>query len=209
MRLRYHHHAHTVHGQVKQRIVSTRQPKAPRTRGYDPSSSPVTVTNVFPYSESYPTTEFMTRHNLEEHISWLLSNVAVCKPASIEYPSARDSATISFSQSLDKERLQLNTPTTSTDISIHPSTRSRPSINAVGTSNLGSAAQGVQDTGGREEQSESMAKLTSASKPKKSSLVLKQQQLPTPTSDKSGHGGGLQRAYTAKLLQDGKLGLLF
>ncbi|KAI0890482.1 uncharacterized protein GGS22DRAFT_151013 [Annulohypoxylon maeteangense] len=152
----------------------------------------------------------MTRNNLGDHLPWLLANVALNALNAPVLPPA-------FNQSSSE-------PTSSLDRStnIRPETRTRPVTEsplypvlpapqpAQPESTNGStkpAAKPLQvprgeTVAGREKETESMGRLTSKSGSKRPTLVLRQEQLLTPTSTRGG-AGSLAKEYTALLKNSG------
>ncbi|KAF3346311.1 ATP-dependent helicase SGS1 [Verticillium dahliae] len=133
----------------------------------------------------------MTRNNLGDHLAWLLSNVAITKPTCPSYPQS-----LSLSQSQLKPA-SFETKSTLSNIAVKRAHSAPNEIAAAAHAN-DTPKHTVRDPGGAPNAHEDMAKLMSASKPHKPSLLSKNQQLPTPDPSTSA-GGALQRAYKAQL----------
>ncbi|OHF01377.1 RecQ family ATP-dependent DNA helicase [Colletotrichum orchidophilum] len=146
----------------------------------------------------------MTRNNLGDHLSWLLSNVALSTPTDLAFPPARDPSGIESSQSQSRfgsSSSQQELPSRPIPQPIPGRTHAGPALHALDVVELPRDSR-VATTGN----SASMARLTSSTRPRKPSLAVKQQpqqQLLTPSSTTSG--GRFQQAYTAKLQQEDAL----
>lgn len=131
----------------------------------------------------------MTRNNLADHLTWLLSNVALTKPPVQAFPGASDPTSLEASQSQN-----LQAPARS---QAQLSSRSAPAIGATAPNRPSRAAN---DSAGRGNdllathdevivEEHSMGRLTSTTKPKKPLLVSQQpQQLLTPSATSDGRG---------------------
>ncbi|KAI2473691.1 hypothetical protein F4781DRAFT_379898 [Annulohypoxylon bovei var. microspora] len=152
----------------------------------------------------------MTRNNLRDHLPWLLANVALNAPNAPVLPPASNQS--------------ISDPTSSFDrfTNPRPETRPRPVPESPlypvlpvprpvqPESTNGStkpAAKPLQVPRGetvaeRENENESMGRLASKSGSKRPTLVLRQEQLLTPTSTRGG-AGSLAKEYTALLKNSG------
>jgi bloom syndrome protein len=123
----------------------------------------------------------MTRNNLADHLSWLLRNVALTKPATTTFPCTGDRSSGESSNS------QLSTssggsqprppPRQAVDAQTQPRQhRGSDSAlsNSAGNVLHGNPAAGLEDG--------NMGRLTSTSKSKRPSLVSRQASLPSPAS---------------------------
>ncbi|KAG7131208.1 ATP-dependent helicase SGS1 like protein [Verticillium longisporum] len=135
--------------------------------------------------------DFMTRNNLGDHLAWLLGNIAITKPTCPSYPQ-----NLSLSQSQLKPA-SFETKSSLSNIAVKRAHSAPNEIAAAAHAN-DTPKHTVRDPGGAPNAHEDMAKLMSASKPHKPSLLSKNQQLPTPDPS-SNVGGALQRAYKAQL----------
>ncbi|OBR15452.1 RecQ family ATP-dependent DNA helicase [Colletotrichum higginsianum IMI 349063] len=145
----------------------------------------------------------MTRNNLGDQVSWLLSNVAISKPTDLFFPPARDPLGPASSQSQSR----FSSSNSQQGLPSHSISQPIPDFSPVGTAlHAFNAVEQPQDTRvATAGSSASMARLTSSARHRKPSLAMKQQQLLTPSSTTSG--GRFQQAYTAKLQQeDAQLG---
>ena len=130
----------------------------------------------------------MTRNNLADHLTWLLSNVALTKPRVLAFPGASDPTSLEASQSQNLRnpaRPQTNSfPTSALEIGV--TTPTRPSRAADNTARRGNELPVTQQViVGKH----SMGRLTSTTKPKKLLLVSQQpQQLLTPSATSDGRG---------------------
>lgn len=146
----------------------------------------------------------MTRNNLGDHLSWLLST-AVSKPPRFDLPSAQDTSNGSLSQSaggFDDARLDQVNDTTS-QIRLFQEV----SVPVVNTANAVAPATATVNTStGGVPADHAMGRLASASKSKRPSLAIKQQheqQLLTPSSLRS-RGGEVQRVQAVRPQQIGR-----
>ncbi|POR36598.1 ATP-dependent DNA helicase hus2/rqh1 [Tolypocladium paradoxum] len=130
----------------------------------------------------------MTRNNLADHLTWLLSNVALTKPPVQAFPGASDPTSLEASQS-QNPRVPARPQT-------QPSSRSGPGI---GVTALNRPSRAANDSAGRGNdllvthevtvEEHSMGRLTSTTKSKKPLLVSQQpQQLLTPSATSDGRG---------------------
>jgi hypothetical protein len=127
----------------------------------------------------------MTRNNLGPQISWLLQNLELSKPTSINFPAPRDPLALSFSLSqIDSRSFGSQADAASSGSVVSQSfsisrTRHLSEANA-----LSSFRDDFEDEEEAFAEVESMARLTSAGKSQRPSLLIKQrqsqQQLPTP-----------------------------
>ncbi|KAL5868299.1 ATP-dependent DNA helicase sgs1 [Pyricularia oryzae] len=156
----------------------------------------------------------MTRNNLRQQLSWLLQDACHTRPLGPELPSASSSfdsqSTLSQGHhplSRAPEFQQPVLPTPSTAQPSLPTTAQglpTPAIDAATQSirpQIGIPRNGVDEA---DEDFESMARLTSALKSKKPSLLIKEQEqqpLPTPTSTTSVLPP-LQRAFSRLVDKD-------
>ncbi|TLD20516.1 hypothetical protein PspLS_08352 [Pyricularia sp. CBS 133598] len=156
----------------------------------------------------------MTRNNLRQQLSWLLQDASHTRPLGPELPSASSSfdSQSTLSQGHHPlprahEQQQPVLPTPSTAQPSWPTTAPRlptPATDAAARPirpQLGIPRNGVDES---DDNFESMARLTSASKSKKPSLLIKekeQQSLPTPTSTTSVLPS-LQRAFSRLVDKD-------
>ncbi|KAI1214010.1 uncharacterized protein F4807DRAFT_410133 [Annulohypoxylon truncatum] len=153
----------------------------------------------------------MTRNNLGDHLPWLLANVALNAPNAPVLPPASNQSPSDPTSSLDRST------------NLRPQTRRRPvpesslypilpvpqpvQPDSTNGSNK-SAAKPLQvprgeTVAGRERETESMGRLTSKSGSKRPTLVLRQEQLLTPTSTHGGGAGSLAKEYAALLKNSG------
>lgn len=151
----------------------------------------------------------MTRNNLSTHLPWLLSNRALSIPVGPSLPPARDT--------LDSP--QITGPIASQDGRDHTNSRSRPlprpfTDRPQTTSTLTSTSTSTHVAPRREERAQdesnvatgdgAMGRLTSSTKSKKPSLVVKQQQAQQLLTPASTTGiSRLQQAYQASFPPDG------
>lgn len=143
----------------------------------------------------------MTRNNLGDQLSWLLRNIIISKPTELAFPPARDPAGADSSQS---QLSRFGSSGSQQELPTRPVPRAD-----LGRPNAGQPPHPLEEVDQEPRDTSlvtgpdagSMAKLTSASKPRKPSLAVKHQQLLTPSSTTSG--GRFQQAYTAKLQQEG------
>ncbi|KAI0385773.1 hypothetical protein F5Y04DRAFT_156519 [Hypomontagnella monticulosa] len=146
----------------------------------------------------------MTRNNLRDQLTWLLANVVLTAPNAPDLPQARD---------------QPNSDPTSSyrPTSSRPETRTRPipepplypilpdtSLHPEPTNGPSERTRPVRVPGG-DTVGERMRQPTSKSASKRPTLLLRQEQLLTPTST-SGGAGSLAREYTALLKSSGAVG---
>jgi bloom syndrome protein len=143
----------------------------------------------------------MTRNNLEKHLSWLLANIAVSNPVAISFPAAHDISYLALSQS----QPELAAKGHQECLPIASAIRGSAAIGPVSTSSGDDFPQS-EDLFQDEEElirvAEAMPKLTSATKPTKPALIVRQQQLLTPSSTTS-KAGRFQEAYKARLQLQG------
>ncbi|TLS26794.1 hypothetical protein PpBr36_05190 [Pyricularia pennisetigena] len=157
----------------------------------------------------------MTRNNLRQQLSWLLQDACRTRPLGPELPSASSSFDSQYTLSQDNHPLpraleqqqQPVLPTPSTAQPSLPTTAPRlptPATDAAARSirpRLGIPSNGVDEA---DDNIDSMARLTSASKSKKPSLLIKEQEqqpLPTPASTTSVLPP-LQRAFSRLVDKD-------
>lgn len=146
----------------------------------------------------------MTRNNLGDHLSWLLSNVALSKPTDLAFPPAHDPSSVDSSQFQSR----FGSSSSQQELPTRPNPQSIPGRTHAGSAThvLDAVEQPRDSRVAITGNSASMARLTSSTRPRKPSLAVKQQQPPqqllTPSSTTSG--GRFQQAYTAKLRQDGE-----
>ncbi|KAI1461917.1 hypothetical protein F4805DRAFT_411397 [Annulohypoxylon moriforme] len=153
----------------------------------------------------------MTRNNLGDHLPWLLANVALNAPNAPILPPASNQSPSDPTSSLDRST---NT---------HSKTRAKPvpesplypvlpvpqPVQPESTNgSTKSAAKPLQvprgeTVAGREKETETMGRLTSKSGSKRPTLVLRQEQLLTPTSTRGGSAGSLAKEYAALLKNSG------
>ncbi|KAK0372680.1 RecQ family ATP-dependent DNA helicase [Colletotrichum limetticola] len=144
----------------------------------------------------------MTRNNLGDHLSWLLSNVALSKPTDLAFPPAHDPSGADSSQSQSR----FGSSSSQQELPTRPNPQSIPGRTHAGSALhvLDAVEQPRDSRVATTGNSASMARLTSSTRPRKPSLAVKQQQPPqqllTPSSTTSG--GRFQQAYTAKLRQE-------
>ncbi|KAI2619339.1 hypothetical protein GGS26DRAFT_572677 [Hypomontagnella submonticulosa] len=147
----------------------------------------------------------MTRNNLRDQLTWLLANVVLTAPNAPNLPKARDQLTSDPTSS--SHRPTSSRPETRTeqfrkpplypilpDTSLHSEPTNGPAESAKSV-----RAPGGDTIGGR------MGRPTSKSASKRPTLLLRQEQLLTPTST-SGGAGSLAREYTALLKNSGTAG---
>jgi bloom syndrome protein len=143
----------------------------------------------------------MTRNNLDDHISWLLNNIALSKPVTIGFPTPT-TGTSSFSVDVVSQSQSASQQTTSSQVDSGQCAAAAAAV----AGGLGSRhVRGVEARGGAVQETsevirvdETMGRLTSTSKPKKPSLVSKAaRQLPTPAS---GEAASNQAQSFGKLL---------
>jgi bloom syndrome protein len=138
----------------------------------------------------------MTRDNLRDHLSWLLANLTATTPNAPILPSPRDLPT-DFSQpdsTAASSDLETRVKTThQTAIATATSRLSRADLAHASDGSRGISVDTVErlpdvKTVGRTERAESvetaesMGKLTSGSKSKRPTLMLRQEQLKSPSS---------------------------
>jgi bloom syndrome protein len=145
----------------------------------------------------------MTRNNLEDHLAWLSQNVALSKPTAIQFPPARDPASLGFSQS----SVETGSPGSQAEPISRPQ-RAQPGVDRVTTA-PGTTNASIPSTHTCQVTTEEpiarvieMGRLTSSSKPHRPSLVVAQPPLPTPTSTNGPRR--LEQAYTSLLEQEAK-----
>ncbi|EFY90903.1 QDE3 protein [Metarhizium acridum CQMa 102] len=124
----------------------------------------------------------MTRNNLADQLSWLLSNVALSKPPLRTFPSAGDSSSSNTSQPSSIETgaaYQLRSSS-----SIGSQTNSRPRSHALDNAiNLNGWGEDFVDTPQVTVLDDSMVRLASTTKSKRPALISQpQKQLPTPSA---------------------------
>lgn len=130
----------------------------------------------------------MTRNNLAEHLTWLLSNVALTKPATRSYPSASDPVTQQLPQSgkaSPQTRTRFQPSSTPAPVSgtrtLHPVSTGADELDVGGDDLVVTREVVVEDC--------SMGRLTSTTKSKKPLLVSQlPQQLLTPSTTNDGRG---------------------
>ncbi|KAI2618444.1 hypothetical protein GGR54DRAFT_155938 [Hypoxylon sp. NC1633] len=150
----------------------------------------------------------MTRNNLHDHLTWLLANVAVNAPNALHLPSARHQPTSDLTSASNRPtipRVQAR-PENPSEPFLYPNlpvTRPSRSVHAH-TEQIDGPIEPVarppnvpeRDTvGGR------MGMLSSRSGSKRPNLVLRQEQLLTPTS--TSGAGSLAKEYTTLLKNSG------
>ncbi|KAI0894853.1 hypothetical protein F4806DRAFT_99384 [Annulohypoxylon nitens] len=153
----------------------------------------------------------MTRNNLGDHLPWLLANVALNAPNAPVLPPASNQSASDPTPSLDRSTNR------------NKETRTRPVIDSplypvlpvpqpaepeLANGSTQSAAKPLQvprgeTVVGRGKEAESMGRLTSKSGSKRPTLLLRQEQLLTPTSTREGDAGSLTKQYTAMLKNSG------
>jgi bloom syndrome protein len=126
----------------------------------------------------------MTRNNLTEHLSWLLSDQVCSRPVTPSFPACSDSSQTSLPQS------QHSSSQARPDI--RTTTSDRPKVVTQGRGDASSASNGPAGLGPTSRQKDqvisddddddAMGRLILSSKAKKPSLVSKPQQLPTPSA---------------------------
>ncbi|RDA85187.1 hypothetical protein CP532_2388 [Ophiocordyceps camponoti-leonardi (nom. inval.)] len=136
---------------------------------------------------------FMTRNNLAEHLTWLMSNVSSTKPAVQTFPAPGAHA-------------PSQPPQSQTSTASAPRSRAAEPINRGRTCDLDPRGDGLTVSRANTVEARSMGRLTSTTKSKKPLLVS--QQLPTPSATgderaKQQQRGGLAaqdagRASTAR-----------
>jgi bloom syndrome protein len=123
----------------------------------------------------------MTRNNLSGHLTWLLKNVALSRPTAHEFPNTSDTSSFRFSQSQSTDA-----PTTNLSQATTASTgvdRRIPQVQESRSSNGPPKREEVlQDTKVVVLEDDSMGRLSLSTKPKKSSLLLQNGQLATPST---------------------------
>ncbi|OLN88756.1 ATP-dependent helicase SGS1 [Colletotrichum chlorophyti] len=140
----------------------------------------------------------MTRNNLGDHLSWLLSDIAISRPTEFLFPPARDPSGTESSQSQSRFGSSASQQELPSRL-IPYSTSGRPNA-GPDLDTLDKVEQPPDSRVATIGNTDSMARLASSTKPRRPSLVVKQQQLLTPSSTTSG--GRFQQAYTAKLQQE-------
>ncbi|KAI1802225.1 hypothetical protein F4811DRAFT_530507 [Daldinia bambusicola] len=138
----------------------------------------------------------MTRNNLRDHLSWLLANVALTAPNAPILPSARDqpsSATSATSSSLTNSTSS-NSETRSKHLTDSPLYPILPDIQTLHPEPPDGSTKPVAkplEASGGDTVREKMGRLSSKSGSKRPTLVLRQEQLLSPTSTSGGAGSGL------------------
>lgn len=137
---------------------------------------------------------FMTRNNLRDQLSWLLRDISIALPAGPSLPSAPDSLNSQSEPSqTSATRSQLQTSAVPALSPADPTPTTRSTAVPGGPPPVADAVRPPRrlDTVAAEGE---MARLTSAAKSKKPSLMVKEQPLPTPDSTSSIPP--LQRAFS-------------
>ncbi|KAF7561746.1 hypothetical protein G7046_g2407 [Stylonectria norvegica] len=123
----------------------------------------------------------MTRNNLADHLSWLLTNLALLKPTTPTLPSTADGPLSCLSQT--QHLTSSGAQRTAIEGSCEPEDAIQSRSRALNISNgLGGSGDALRDDDVVTLEDENMARLMSNTKSKKPSLVSRQHQLPTPAS---------------------------
>lgn len=159
----------------------------------------------------------MTRHNLANHLAWLLSNVELSRPTGPLLPVvsadpfdiSRSSSFVSSQQTLTGG-LSQNQSASQPPNALIPPSRSQPAnfefdlddeldLTAIDDDTILPEEEEVEPLGSRTRSTAAMARLTTKSA-KKPSLMSKQENLPTSSTTGTAR---LQQAYSASLTKDG------
>ncbi|KAI1100479.1 hypothetical protein F4804DRAFT_336180 [Jackrogersella minutella] len=152
----------------------------------------------------------MTKNNLRDHLTWLLANVALSAPNAPALPPASNQPPSDPTSSLDRStNLRPNSriqPAASEPplYPILPDARSLQPQPANGSTKP--VARPLEVSGEDkvvERDRDRMGRLSSKSGSKRPTLVLRQEQLLTPTSTRGGDAGSLAKEYTALLKNSG------
>lgn len=144
----------------------------------------------------------MTRNNLRDQLTWLLANVALTAPNAPDLPPADDQTVSDITSFHPSTSSRLGTRTRNINIPepplypVLPDTRSPPQPPAATHGSTGSVAIPLEARE-RVAVGEKMGRLTSKSASKRPNLILRQEQLLSPTS--TGSAGSLAREYTSML----------
>ncbi|KAI2780764.1 hypothetical protein F4815DRAFT_469034 [Daldinia loculata] len=134
----------------------------------------------------------MTRNNLRDHLSWLLANVALTAPNAPILPPARDQPSSDIPSSLPHSTAR-RSETRTKDVaepSLYPTLPDIQSLHTEPPDGSTKLARPLEVSGGVAV-GEKMGRLTSKSGSKRPALILRQEQLLTPTSTSGGAGLGL------------------
>ncbi|ROV99975.1 hypothetical protein VMCG_06279 [Cytospora schulzeri] len=145
-----------------------------------------------------------TKHNLDKHLAWLLSNVQLTIPVGPPLPNVHDAfdasrSFISVSSQPSTGDPNARPPVPTPDAS-SSSTTTGPEIDLTLDDDSFAEAQSGREFAAAARREEGMARLNTKAT-KKPSLVSKQEQLPTPAASTPG-GSRLHQAYTASLTRD-------
>lgn len=124
----------------------------------------------------------MTRNNLADQLSWLLSNAALSKPRLRTFPCAGDSSSPNTSQppSIETGAAHQLRSSSSIGSQTNPRPRSRALDNAI---NLNGWGEDFVDTPQVTVSDDSMVRLASTTKSKRPTLISQpQKHLPTPSA---------------------------
>lgn len=160
---------------------------------------------------------FMTRNNLRDHLSWLLANVALTAPNAPILPPARDQPSSDIPSSLPHSTAR-RSETRTKDVaepSLYPTLPDIQSLHTEPPDGSTKLARPLEVSGGVAV-GEKMGRLTSKSGSKRPALILRQEQLLTPTSTSGGAGlglgsgsgsgsGSLAKEYAALLKNSGRI----
>ncbi|OTA55509.1 hypothetical protein K449DRAFT_357398 [Hypoxylon sp. EC38] len=149
----------------------------------------------------------MTRNNLGHHLTWLLANVALNAPNAPTLPPVINQPPSNPTSSLDySTRSRPETRPKDIPEPLYPILPESPSLYLGSTTNGSTkpVAKPVQQLGGDTVvERERMGRLASKSGSKRPTLVLRKEQLLTPTSTRGSGAGSLAKEYTALLKNSG------
>lgn len=128
----------------------------------------------------------MTRNNLADNLSWLLSNTAFSKPLAQPFPCPSDPSSLQYSQPQSRRP--------SIEPRIRSATSSFTGDGTNGQADIRGVADGLAERGDVQHhhtnratlEQHSMGRLTSSTKTKKTVLVSQKHQLPTPAATEDG-----------------------
>ncbi|KUI66826.1 ATP-dependent DNA helicase hus2/rqh1 [Cytospora mali] len=146
-----------------------------------------------------------TKHNLDKHLAWLLSNVQLSRPVGPSLPNAHDAfdasrSFVSVSSQPSAGDLTKRPPVPTPDASSSSTATTRSEIDLTLDDDSFAGTHSGRNIAAALRPEEGMARLNTKAT-KKPSLVSKQEQLPTPTPSTTG-GSRLHQAYTASLTKD-------
>ncbi|KAI1376378.1 hypothetical protein F4677DRAFT_419761 [Hypoxylon crocopeplum] len=145
----------------------------------------------------------MTRNNLRDHLTWLLTNVSLTAPDAPLLPPARDQPATDLASSFSRptnSRIETRTRGIP-DPHLYPTLPDTRPLHAEPTNGSTEPVARPLEVPERGTVGERMGRLTSRSGSKRPNLVLRQEQLLTPTSTTGA--GSLAREYTTLLKNSG------